>query len=467
VTLKDLIEQQRAQMAAKLDTRNGIADELAKLRDEATTDEAKVADLRKQKDDLDAELDAMDARVKDLEAELARDEAADRLAREVHPTGASREGQAQVRVGAEPRTYSPETDKRGERFLRDVGRAFLGDWDAQARLQRHMVEERVERAAYFGGIEERAAGTGAFAGLTVPQYLTDLYAPNAKAARPLADACTHHDLPASGMTVNLSLITTGTSAALQASENTAVSETNIDDTLLTINVQTNAGQQTLSRQAIERGTGVEGAMLDDLFRSYATTLDNTLINQATTGLSAVAGATATYVDATPTVAEFYPKVLQALSLSEAALLDQDQNDYFSLMHSRRWYWLGNAIGSTWPFVQQPGIPAQMGITNLATAYGSGARGVLPNGTPVVVDNNIATNKGGGTEDEVFVCARRECHLWEDPDAPLLIRAEQPAAASLGVLFVVYGYFAYTFNRYSGGQQKISGTGLAAPTFTGV
>jgi hypothetical protein len=60
------------------------------------------------------------------------------------------------------------------------------------------------------------------------------------------------------MTVNISRITTATSVALQASENTAVSETNIDDTLLTENVQTAAGQQTLSRQAIDRGTGVDG-----------------------------------------------------------------------------------------------------------------------------------------------------------------------------------------------------------------
>jgi hypothetical protein len=31
---------------------------------------------------------------------------------------------------------------------------------------------------------------------------------------------------------------------------------------------------------------------------------------------------------------------------------------------------------------------------------------------------------------------------------VFIRAEQPAAASLGVLLVVYGYFAYTFARYA-------------------
>jgi hypothetical protein len=36
-----------------------------------------------------------------------------------------------------------------------------------------------------------------------------------------------------------------------------VSETDADDTLLTVDVRTIAGQQDLSRQAIERGTGID------------------------------------------------------------------------------------------------------------------------------------------------------------------------------------------------------------------
>lgn len=465
MTIKDLIEQIRGQIAAKLDERNSHAAELDKLRAEATTDEDKVTEHRSAKAKLDDEIDQLAERVKELEAEQARDEAADRLAREVHPTGETRETKpATVRVGQEPRTYAPETDKRGKQFLRDVGASFLGDYSARQRLERHMNEERVERAEYFGsdGQVARAAGTGAFAGLVVPQYLTDLYAPAAKASRPFADAINQHDLPASGMTVNISRITTATSTAVQT-ENTAVSETNIDDTLLSVSVQTIAGQQTLSRQALERGTGIEDVTLDDLFRSYATTLDSTLLNQAVNGLTNVATSVA-YTDASPTAAELYPKVLESLAGVEAALLDQDPGDNIAVMHSRRWYWMQSQVGSTWPFVQQPGQPTQAGAVNLGTDYGSGARGVLPNGTPVIVDNNVPTNLGVGlNEDEIYVASRRECHLWEDPSAPMLIRAEQPAAASLGVLFVVYGYVAYTHVRYAH-ARKIAGTGLVTPTF---
>jgi hypothetical protein len=72
--------------------------------------------------------------------------------------------------------------------------------------------------------------------------------------------------------------------------------------------------------------------------------------------------------------------------------------------------------------------------------------------------------GAGTEDEIYVLAPAEVHLWEDPQAPLLIRAEQAKAATLEVLLVIYGYFAYSVRRYTNGHQKVNGTGLIAPTF---
>jgi hypothetical protein len=368
-----------------------------------------------------------------------------------------------ARIGQEERTYHPGNTGKGGAFIRDLSmRAMYGDIEAEGRLTRHMQEERVERGQYL----QRAAGTGAFAGLTVPQYLTDMYAPAVANLSPFADACNKHDLPENGMTVNISRITTATSVALQTSENASVSNTDIDDTLLTIAVQTAAGQQTLSRQAIERGTGVEGIVMDDLFRRYATTKDSTLINQATTGLSAV-GTSVAYADASPTAAELWPKLLGAASGAEAALLGYGGAD-IAVMHSRRWYWMQSQLTNSWPLVSQPGMGGTGNDGAMATAnlsgYGRGARGMLPSGLVVITDNNIPTTKGGGTEDEIYVTSSQECHLWEDPNAPVFIRAEQPAAGSLGILLVLYGYFAYTFSRFSNSVQLIGGTGLIAPTF---
>lgn len=369
-----------------------------------------------------------------------------------------------ARIGQEERTYHRGNTGKGGPFIRDVIAQFLHrDMEAEARLSRHMNEERVERGQYL----ERAAGTGAFSGLVVPQYLTEMYAPALSNMQPFADACNRHDLPENGMTVNISRVTTGTSVALQASENTSVSNTDIDDTLLTENVQTAAGQQTLSRQAIERGTGIESVVMDDLFRRYAATKDSTLINQATTGLDAVSIANA-YTDASPTAPEAWPKILGAAGAVETALLGLGSAK-IALMHPRRWYWLQSQLTTSFPFISQPGIPGQASGVNLGAQYGAGARGILPSGLVVVTDANIATTftagvGTGGTEDKIYIVDTDECHLWEDPNAPVFIRAEQAAAASLGVLLVLYGYFAYTFRRFNNAVQNISGTGMAAPTF---
>lgn len=468
MTLHDLIAQVRASISTELDQRNIHTAAIDEIRSSCLagscdpTDEqaGQVRAAQAGQVAIDSRVEALRARLAELETELARDEAAAALSREFHPAAVRPAYDEVARTGGEPRTYSPATDRDGSQFLRDVARGSMyGDFGARTRLERHMNEELVERGS---SIQDRAAGTGAFAGLTVPQYLVDLVAPKAQAGRPFANAINMHPLPADGMTVNISRITTGTSTAIQATENSAVSETNIDDTLLTINVQTNAGQQTLSRQAVERSSGAEDVMLQDLIKNYNTTLDNTLITQATNGLSAVATSIA-YTDASPTAAELYPKLLDGAQRIETALMGQATAD-LAVMHPRRWGWLQSQVGSTWPFMSQPGIPVQAGGVNFANEYGSGFRGVLPSGLAVVVDANIGTASGAGTEDEIYVVASDECHLWEDPSAPVYIRAEQPALASLGVLFVVYGYFAYTFARYTSATMKIGGTGLIAPTF---
>lgn len=398
-------------------------------------------------------------RAKDAEEEIEVG-LAERRADPTTSAGAKPAYDRVMRVGAEERTYHKGNCRGGGPFVRDVLNQYLyRDLESEQRLVRHMSEERVERGTYL----ERAAGTGAFAGLTVPQYLTELYAPAVAARRPFADVMTKLPLPPQGMTVNISRITTATSVALQPTENTAVSETNIDDTLLTENVQTAAGQQTLSRQALDRGTGIEDVVMLDLQRRYATTEDSTIINQATTGLLAVATDIA-YTDASPTGAELYPKLLAGAAGSEAALLGQANPDVV-IMHSRRWYWLSKEMTSTWPMIANQGIPTQASGVNFAERYGSGFRGLLPNGMAVIVDNNLPTNLGAGTnEDSIVIVPTEESFLWEDPDAPQFIRAEQPAAANLGVLLVLYGYFAYTLRRYVNSHQEITGTGLITPVF---
>lgn len=436
-------------------------------------DDARIADLFATRDKSKTDLAgighrlelARRAKAEEIEVAEGQAPAASRSTGVSLPTTGHR-ATASVSVGRNERTYHEGNDRKGVIFLRDVAKAqILNDAEASHRLAEHMREERIERAGQL----ERAAGdstTSNWAGLTVPQYLVEMYAPVVRAARPFADVCNHHDLPANGMTINISQVTTGTSVALQAAELNAASATSIDDTLLTENVQTAAGQATLSRQALDRGTGIEEVTFQDMFKAYATNLDATLLNQATTGVQALATAGQTaYTSGSPTVAGLYPKVLGAAAAVEAALLAQAIPTH-TIMHSRRWYWMQSQLTSTWPLIAGRNMPDQAGgVAEPGVGYNQGTRGMLPSGLAVVVDNNVVTNLGGSTnQDEMYVVARDECHLWEDPNAPVFIRADQAKAANLAVLMVLYGYFAYSFRRYSGAVQSIGGTGLVVPAF---
>ena len=398
----------------------------------------------------------------------------DAAMRESHPatpaTPASRVNRAYDRVAritSEPRTYNRGNDPSGTNFLADVARAQLvGDAEAYSRLARHSQEERIERAGT--GYSERAAGdlvTGSsgagIGGICVPQYLVDLTAPAVAARRPLADSMTPHTLPDTGMTFTIPVITTATSVANQANQLDVVSATSLNETDLTLSVYTAAGQQQVSRQAVDRSS-IDTFVVGDLLTRYATNLDSQLLNMATVGLAAKALSTlGAYADTQPTGAKLYPKILAAASGVEAVLMGTNAD--LCVMHSRRWNWLSKEMTTSWPLINSNGLPVQAAGTSNNANYG-GVRGVLPNGMHVVVDNNVTTTVSA-SQDEVYVIPSAEAHLFEQPNSPVYIRAEQPSVQKLAVLYVVYGYYGFTFDRYgTGSMQKVAGTGLTTPTF---
>lgn len=349
-------------------------------------------------------------------------------------------------VKSEPRTYHAKSEVS---FLADAyASQFNNDYQAKERLSRHMQEESVER---------RAVTSANFTGLVVPQYLTDLVAPVRRAGRPLADVANHMTLPDSGLTLSISRVTTGSSTAVQT-EGSAVSETNMDDTQLDVTVKTIGGQQTVSRQAIERGTGVDGIVMRDLVASYNTVLDGLL----TADLLANSGQSVSYTDASPTVGELYPKLLDAVQ--------KVQTTYFGgpnliVMHPRRLAFFMAALDSqNRPLV----VPAPVAMNPIGSGDGMpiyGNSGYSIAGIPILTDANVTTANGAGTnEDAIFVTNTNEIHLWEQANQPLMLRFDQPNAASLNILVVVYGYIAHTVSRYANAHAKITGTGLVTPTF---
>jgi HK97 family phage major capsid protein len=383
-------------------------------------------------------LDEQIARHKDLEARAA--EAADlRAAHKIE--------EAPARVVREARTYSERGDHS---FLTDAFNAqFRGDSLANERLARHMNEERIER---------RDVTSANFAGLVVPQYLIDLAAPFARAGRPVADRARKHQLPDAGLTLSISKVTTGSSVANQT-EGAAVSETNMDDTKLDISVATVAGQQTVSRQALERGTGVDMIVMGDLISAYHTKVDANVVAE----LLASAGQSVTATDASPTVAELYPKLADAVQKVQTTFY---AGPNAIIMHPRRLAWFMAALDTTnRPLV----VPAPRSQNGVGAGEGSpqyGNSGYEIMGLPIITDANVTTAEGAGTnEDVIFIGNLQELHLWEQGNGePMYLRFDQPKAAELDVLAVVYGYVAYTANRYANAWAKVTGTALVAPTF---
>ena len=407
-------------------------------------------------DALVAESRSLDEKIEKLSAQADADRKAAEARAAVADIAAPKVGG--FKVTSEARTYSPDGEAS---FFRDAYSAqFRSDYAAQERLARHQREESIER---------RDVGTAQFDGLVIPQYLVDLAAPYARAGRPFADFATNKmTLPPSGMTLNISRMTTGSSTAVQVTQNDAVSETDVDDTLLTVNVRTIAGQQDLSRQAIERGTGIDTFVAADLIRSWHTTLDAQLLNGSGNagqiqGLRNAGGNAITFTSTAPTVGLLYPKLADAIQQIQT---NSFLNPTHFVMHPRRLAFLLAAVDSTnRPLV----VPAANGPTNAAgvgagsAAYGNSGYQMM--GLPIVTDANIGTTYGTTTnQDEIYVVTAGESHLWEQPGSPFTLRYDATGAGNLTIKTVVYGYAAYSAGRYPTAASIISGTGLSAPTF---
>jgi len=412
---------------------------------------AATADARELTVEEDADITASLADVRSLDEQIEKHTELEK--RSAEAAELRKEKKFDVAVGgtvvkSEARTYSPQAETS---FIKDAFSAqFNNDFSAQGRLARHMQEERIER---------RDVTSANFAGLVVPQFLTDLAAPFARAGRPTANIARKHQLPPQGLTLSISKVTTGSATALQT-EGAAVQETNMDDTKLDLTVQTFAGQQNVSRQSIERGTNIDSLVMADLVSSYHTVLNAAVVADILSNATSVA-----YTDASPTVNELYPKILSAVS--------GIQTDYFAgpdviIMHPRRLAFILAAVDDqkrplAVPVPNYNGQPA-FASGDGAPTYGSSKYSII--GLPVVTDAGILTNSGAGTnEDTIFVGNTSELHLWEQGSGePMMLRFEQPKAAELDVTMIVYGYSAFTSNRYPKSWARIGGTGLVTPTF---
>lgn len=450
----------RKQMTAALEARAALKTELdsvltaptAENRNPSADEAAKFEEKRDAVKAKDTEIEDLAGRIKDLEEDEKREQRAAEILAEHGQAGERRE---RVKVTSEPETYR----KGGQQsYFRDLYRAQTnGNRDSIERLARNDREV----------VEKRALTTtdGAGGEFVPPLWMINDYIALARAGRVVADQVRPQALPTGTDSISLPRVASGTAVAEQATQNTAVQDTDATTGSVTANVATIAGKQVVSQQLLDQSPiNMDQILLADLAADYAVKLDTFVINNNAAGkrgLLNVSGLTAvTYTDASPTTAELYPKGADAIQqIHTGRFMPPDK----VFMHPRRWAWFTAAVDTAGRPLVTP--IANMPQNLLATMEGVVSEGFVGQfqGLPVFIDPNIPTNLGAGTnEDRVIVLRSNDVILFEG--TPQAEAFRETKAEQLSVLLRFYNYAALHSERYPKSIAVISGTGLIAPTF---
>ena len=359
------------------------------------------------------------------------------------------------------RAEAPYRKGGDESFYRDVFAAHKGDTDARERLTRN--EKAV--AETHPELRDGTSGSGSFGSFIAPVYLIDEYAAKARPGRPVANAIRNVGAPGA-VSISIPRVTTGSSVASQSADNGSVSETDFVTTLLTRSTVTIAGQQDISIQSLELANGaqVDQIIFADLRAAYDAELDRQVLNGSGTsgellGLLNVSGINSvTYPDASPTAAELYPKLIDAIQ-------QVNTNRYLPadaiIVHPRRWAFLNAALDSSNRPLVTPVAPFN-GLAEFGANLASGVVGSI-GGVPVIVDANVPTNGGAGTNQDSIAVVRTGDHLLME--GALRTRVlEEVGSGTLTVRLQLFAYANYFAGRYPGGISVVTGTGLVTPTF---
>jgi len=361
-----------------------------------------------------------------------------------------------VRVKSEPLTYERHAPQS---YFKDLSLAAAGDNAAEARLQRHATEMRVEipkreaareARARAAGVEyrvnaNRADGTGGY--FSPPAWLIEQFAMAPRPTRVLSALIPGLPLPRGASEVKLPRITTGTQAGTPA-DGAPVPSQDIVDAAASQPVTPIAGGSDVALQLLEQsppGAHLDYAIFRDLTGSYDAQLERLLIVGTGTGtqftgiLNLTTGAggvsAVAYTDASPTAAELFPLIGQAFAqLGDARSLPPE----VWLARSARWAWIASSD------------------VNLITAE---PRLV---GRPVVMADGIPATLGGnpGTQDALIAIRPSDSVLLESEQHTEV--ALEPLSGTMQARLRLHGY-ATAVHRYPTGIATITGTGMAVQT----
>jgi HK97 family phage major capsid protein len=457
--LLERLQKQRAELSTNLKSVLTVVEERAGAGGDDHLTEAE----QKNYDDFEKDSAELDERIKSLTALELREADAAKLAVSLTGEVEERAGQSKAggaKVTAEPLTYN---ERASHSWIIDA--AAAQGMAPGAGISRVDAVDRLDRHAREVEVETRDTTTTTYAGLVPPQYLLDEFAPNLRAGRPFANLCKGMALPPVGMSVIIPRGTAGTSVAIQATQNTAPTTTDMAITDLTVPTSTVQGRGVISRQAMERGgVNIDRIVFSDLAADAARFMDqqalfgtgaggNALGAINTSGIVAISQTATTGLDTIKAIAN------AAQSINTQRFVPPD----VIVMHPRRWGAMTIAVDTT----NRPLVTVESGHLNV---FGQGGADLVQQtvgtllGIPVVTDASLRTNLGAGTnQDEILVMHRDDVYLWEQPGTIREFVLEQPVGPQ-SIQLAVYGNFAFTAARYPTAVAYISGVGLVTPTF---
>lgn len=451
------IEELEAAIRSLLEQIKTRREEMGNLLRDAKGDDGAVRaltdDEKKRFDAAEADMAELVARKEQFETQLSAERAA--------VEDAKRYGVGGATVTREESPYTRTSSMNGgPSYFRDLYHATRnGNRDAAERLARNdrHVSDQLTRA----GLTTVNGAGGEF---VPPLWLEEDFVKYVRPGRVTANLCTSNELPSGTDSINIPKISGGTAVAFQGTQNTAINETDLTTTSISAGVYTVAGGQTIALQLVEQSPlNVDNVILQDLAADYARFLDASVVLNGSgsgqpTGIMNLAGTTA-IANSTTGAVSLYSKVADAIQLIQTS---RYANPTHILMHPRRWASLLAAVDSSnRPLV----VPSGSNFNPMGTAGApvvEGAVGYMI-GLPVVVDANVPTNTGTGTnQDPVIVAKFDDLWLWEGR-----IRAEifpQTYAQNASLYARLYNYVAFQPGRYAQSIAIINGTGQVPPTF---
>jgi HK97 family phage major capsid protein len=449
----DLIKELRDRRAALKTEQDAVFEAALTATNEAgevraralTTEEDATVEARAE------EIRRIDARIDELQQQEIREAAASK-----HTSTTTLE----VR---EPDMYAKDG---AHSYFLDLYRSTKGsDPASRERLNRHAAHQGETRAV---GNTNAAGGSGGE--WAPPEWMINEWVNLIRPGRILANLFSHEDVPFGISSLNYPKLLTGTTVAIQSTQNTALSSTDPTTGFIQTGFTTIGGKNVASQQILDQGRNFDKVITNDLAAAYAQQVGTQVYlgtgtgsgtNSVINGLGAATiGSTQTWTQASPTPGGFYGQTGALLSKFLTARL---MPPTCWVMHPRRWFWLESALDSTGrPFV----VPTGAAYNPLAIeANGPVAMGYVGtmHGLPVYIDPLVPINLGAGTnQDNVYLLKTDDLVLLESPPQAEVFR--EPYADSMGVLFRLYAYVATILNRHPESIGVLSGTGLITPTF---